>query len=79
MSDWRLLRWTPDDCAFFVSVSLSISVVFSLTPKALNSQNPGELPPRLGFVSPRLVGASPRLLGLVMLFPWADVPATSGR
>lgn len=52
-----------------LSLSLSISVVFSLPPKALDSQDPGELPPRLGFVSPRLVGASPRLLGLVMLLP----------
>ena len=53
--------------------------VFSTPPKPLNSQDPGELPPRLGYVSLWLVGASPRLQGLVTLSPCAGVLATTGH
>lgn len=71
-SDWRLLRWAPDGV---LSLSLSHSLLYFL----LDSQDPGELPPRLGYVSLWLVGASPRLQGLVIPLSWADVPAPSGH
>ena len=27
-SDWRLLRWAPEGCAFFISVSICFSCIF---------------------------------------------------
>lgn len=60
-------------------VVLSLSLSHSLLYFLLDSQDPGELPPRLGFVSLWLVGASPRLQGFVIPLLLANVPATSGH
>ena len=67
-SDWRLLRRAPEGRAFTLSPSVSLVSFLSLVDQrsgwGLDSQDPGDLPPRVGSWS---FGGRPQALGLMML------------